>query len=73
MKRKMKMHFILLPMFLSKVVYMNSMVYKKYEQQNQIYNRSFVFSQAPIDHGAIPKDAEWTDVARPIVQQRMQK
>lgn len=29
--------------------------------------------EAPIDHGAIPNDAEWTDVARPIVQQRMQK
>jgi len=29
--------------------------------------------EAPIDHGAIPKDTEWTDVARPIVQQRMQK
>jgi ubiquitin carboxyl-terminal hydrolase L5 len=29
--------------------------------------------EAPIDHGAIPNDAEWTDIARPIVQQRMQK
>jgi len=29
--------------------------------------------EAPIDHGPIPKDTEWTDVARPIVQQRMQK
>ena len=32
-----------------------------------------MYLQAPIDHGAIPKDTEWTDVARPIVQQRMQK
>jgi hypothetical protein len=32
-----------------------------------------VFFKAPIDHGAIPKDTEWTDTARPIVQQRMQK
>ncbi|CAF4645862.1 unnamed protein product [Rotaria sp. Silwood2] len=28
---------------------------------------------APIDHGAIPEDNEWLDVARPIVQQRIQK
>ncbi|CAF1068662.1 unnamed protein product [Adineta ricciae] len=29
--------------------------------------------EAPIDHGSIPEGTEWTDVARPIVQQRMQK
>ncbi|CAF1550251.1 unnamed protein product [Adineta ricciae] len=29
--------------------------------------------EAPIDHGSIPQGTEWTDVARPIVQQRMQK
>lgn len=29
--------------------------------------------EAPVDHGAIPANSEWTDVARPIVQQRMQK
>ncbi|CAF3322445.1 unnamed protein product [Rotaria socialis] len=29
--------------------------------------------EAPIDHGIIPPDTEWTDVARPIVRQRMEK
>jgi len=29
--------------------------------------------EGPIDHGPIPTDREWTDVARPIVQQRMQR
>ncbi|CAF5110632.1 unnamed protein product, partial [Rotaria sp. Silwood1] len=29
--------------------------------------------EAPIDHGAIPNDTEWTDIARPIVRQRMDK
>ncbi|CAF0991052.1 unnamed protein product [Rotaria sordida] len=28
---------------------------------------------APIDHGAIPEDNEWLDIARPIVQQHIQK
>ena len=32
-----------------------------------------LFRQGPIDHGVIPDGVEWTDVARPIVQQRMQK
>lgn len=32
-----------------------------------------LFFKAPIDHGAIPTGTEWTDTARPIVQQRMQK
>jgi len=29
--------------------------------------------EGPIDHGPIPEGTEWTDVARPVVQQRMQK
>ncbi|CAF2370569.1 unnamed protein product [Rotaria sp. Silwood2] len=29
--------------------------------------------EAPIDHGAIPQDTEWTDIVRPIVRQRMEK
>ena len=29
--------------------------------------------EAPLDHGALPEGADWTQVARPIIEKRMQK